>query len=103
MSQVNIQSSESLPIHGMQTLVLESRATNVRNSYIDTLCEEFREYTLPICKEVSETPLLSLRAINHTIPLISMDRVYVWHPARCPEQLKPLWRVKCDDYLKTGQ
>ena len=96
-------STESLPIRGAQTLVLESRATEIQTDYISTLREELRQYALPICKEAIEAPLPPLRNINHTIPLIDAEQVYLWHSSHCGEQLRPLWRAKHEDYLKTGQ
>ena len=102
-SQVNVRSAESLPIRGTQTLILESRATEIRVAEIATMREELRQYALPICKEAIETPLPPLRVINHTIPLIDPEKVYSWRPSRCPEQMKPLWRAKRDDYLRTGR
>ena len=102
-SQVNVRSTESLPIKGTQVLVLESRATEVVMDHIDSLREELRQYALPICKEAIETPLPPLRAINHVIPLNDEHKVYSWRPSRCPEQLKPLWRAKREDYLRTGR
>jgi Retroviral aspartyl protease len=90
-SQVNVRSTESLPIRGTQVLVLESRATEISASYIDSLREELTEYALSICKEAIETPLPPLRVINHVIPLNYEHKVYSWRPSQCPEQLKPLW------------
>ncbi|KIM76140.1 hypothetical protein PILCRDRAFT_798107 [Piloderma croceum F 1598] len=102
-SQVNVRSTESLPIRGTQVLVLESRATEVVTDHIESLREELRQYALPICKEAIETPLPPLRVINHVIPLNDEHKVYSWRPSRCPEQLKPLWRAKREDYLHTGR
>jgi hypothetical protein len=98
-SQVNVHSVESLPIHGTQTLVLESWATEIWVAEIDTMWEELRQYALPICKEAIKTPLPSLHVKNHMILLIDLEKVYLWCPSRCMEQMKPLWRVKHDDYL----
>src|ERR1700729_3559923 len=102
-SQVNVQSTESLPIRGTQVLVLESRATEVVTDHIESLREELRQYALPICKEASETPLPPLRVINHVIPLTDEHKVYSWRPSKCPEPLKALWRQKREDYLKCGR
>ena len=102
-SQVNVRSTESLPIRGTQVLVLESREMEVVTDHIESLREELRQYALPICKEAIETPLPPLRVINHAIPLIDEHKVYSWRPSRCPEQMKPLWRAKREDYLRTGR
>ncbi|KAJ8701144.1 hypothetical protein PTI98_004101 [Pleurotus ostreatus] len=37
--------------------------------------------------EKAHTPFPPLRDINHTIPLIDENKVYHWHPARCPDPL----------------
>src|SRR5438445_6825673 len=48
-------------------------------------------------------PLPPLRLINHVIPLLDENKVYSWRPSKCPEALKPLWRAKRDDYVRTGR
>jgi hypothetical protein len=102
-SQVNIRSAISLPIRGTQTLVLESRITEIEMNHIECLREELRAYAKDICKEAIETPLPPLRVINHVIPLNDEHKVYSWRPSKCPEPLMPLWRQKRDDYLKSGR
>lgn len=102
-SQVTVRSNECLPISGTQVLTLESRATEIAKSKIDSMRDELIEYAKPICKEAIETPLPPLRAINHTIPLIDENKVYAWRPSKCPEQMKPLWRAKREDYVRTGR
>jgi hypothetical protein len=52
---------------------------------------------------VDETPLLPLQDLNHKIPLINKDKVFKsWH-STCPEALCPLWNLKRDSMLQTGQ
>lgn len=98
-SQVTIRSDLSLPIIGSQALTLESRAAEIQGDYIYGLREKLKEYALPICKAANETPLPPFRAINHAIPLIDEKKIYPYRPSKCPEQMKPLWREKRDDYL----
>jgi hypothetical protein len=50
-SQVNIRSAKSLPIRGTQTLVLESRVTEMEINRIEDLRDELWEYAKDICKE----------------------------------------------------
>ena len=39
--------------------------------------KELQKYAEPLCKEISETDLPPLRAINHTIPLIDETKTYL--------------------------
>ena len=71
----------------------------VVTDHIESLREELRQYVLPICKEAIKTPLPPLRVTNHAILLIDEHKVCSWRPSRCPEQMKPLWRAKPEDYL----
>jgi hypothetical protein len=75
-------------------LILESQATEIWVAEIAMMREELRQYALPICKEAIETPLPPLCVINHMIPLIDPEKVYLRCPSRCPEQMKLLWRAK---------
>jgi hypothetical protein len=102
-AQVTVRSNRSLPIHGAQAFTIESRATEILKDRVDSYRTELRNYAKDICKEAVETPLPPLRAINHIVPLIDEHRVYAWWPSKCPEPLRPLWRMRCDDYLKTGR
>lgn len=102
-AQVTVRSAESLPIRGVQSLVIGSRAVELIDNKISTMRDELKAYASGICKDAADTPLPPLRAINHVIPLNDQHRVYSWRPSKCPEQLKPLWRTKRDDYLKTGR
>ena len=101
--QVNIQSDKSLPIKGEQVLTLESHATEIKLDCINNMCKSLKEYALPICKEAKKTPLPPLCAINHTIPLIDEHKVYLWQLLKCPEQMKPLWCEKRENYIQTGR
>ena len=102
-SQVMVRSNISLPIQGTQTIVLESRAAEILADERERFREELRAYAKDICKEAIETLLPPLRDINHAIPLIDENKVYSWRPSRCPEPLKPLWRAKRDDYIRTAR
>ncbi|KAF9440524.1 hypothetical protein P691DRAFT_623237, partial [Macrolepiota fuliginosa MF-IS2] len=102
-AQVMIRSEESLPLTHDQEWALSSSTVNFGEGRIEILWKELTEYAHDICKEAIETPLPPLCIINHVIPLIDEPKVYSWHPLKCPEALKPLWRAKWDDYIRTGQ
>ncbi|KAJ8592858.1 hypothetical protein M405DRAFT_692786, partial [Rhizopogon salebrosus TDB-379] len=102
-SELKVRSIDPLPIRGAQTQVLEIRVTSVPEDELDPLRTELREYARDICKEAVETPLPPLHAINHVIPLKDESASYAWRQARCPEALRPLWKAKKDDYIRTGR
>src|ERR1700710_1501827 len=102
-SVVKIRSIDPLPIRGAHAQVLELRGSGPDLDVIEAYREELRLYAKSICKEASETPLPPLREINHTIPLIDENQVYSWRQSRCPEALRPLWREKREDYIRTGR
>ncbi|KAG1828498.1 hypothetical protein EV424DRAFT_1536517 [Suillus variegatus] len=101
--EIKIRSLEPLPIRGSQTQVLELKGMSLSSDQIESYTKELHEYSKDICKEAIETPLPPLRAINHVIPLINEDQVYSWRQSKCPEALRPLWRAKQDDYIRTGR
>ena len=74
----------------------------LENLNIDRAWKFLLEYADPLCKDASETELLPLRVINHTIPLIDENKLYSWHPLWCPEALRSWWVEKKNAYLKTG-
>lgn len=102
-SKIKIRSIDPLPIRGAQTQVLELKGSSPDNDIIERYRTELLEYARDICKSASETPLPPLRAINHVIPLVDDSQVYAWRQSKCPEALRPLWRAKRDDYVKTGR
>jgi len=56
-----------------------------------------------VCEKPEETKLPPLRAINHTIPLIDEDKIYPWHPSKCPGAFREQWCQKKNAYLRTGR
>jgi hypothetical protein len=48
---------------------------------IESVREQLRQYAAPLCKDVHETDLPPFRAINHTIPLIKENKIYLWRPS----------------------
>ncbi|KAF9476570.1 hypothetical protein BDN70DRAFT_907599 [Pholiota conissans] len=89
---VTIRSADTIPFEGDQAVLVASRTAEITNNRIDELREELTKYALDICKEAVETPLPPLRVINHVIPLIDDHKA-----------MKPLWRAKRDDYIRTGR
>ena len=65
--------------------------------------DDLMAYADPLCRNVDETDLPPLRAINHTIPLIDDKKTYQWRASRCPEIFRDQWAAKRDAYLKSGR
>ena len=65
--------------------------------------EELMKYAEPLCRDVEETELPPLRAINHTIPLIDENKTYTWQASKCPEIFREQWATKRDAYLRSGR
>ncbi|KAJ8579502.1 hypothetical protein M405DRAFT_754427, partial [Rhizopogon salebrosus TDB-379] len=101
-SEIKIRSIDPLPIRGAHAQVLELQGSGPDLDVIAAYHEELHQYAKSICKEASETPLPPLREINHTILLIDENQVYSWQQSRCLESLRPLWREKREDYIRTG-
>lgn len=102
-AQVTIRSDKPVPLPRDQAWPLSVSTVGFSEVDILRLREELTVYAMDICKEAVETPLPPLRAINHVIPLLDDSKVYAWRPSKCPEALKPLWRAKRDDYVRTGR
>lgn len=71
------------------------------NDEIVATREELMAYAKPLCRNIDETELPPLRAINHTIPLIDENKTYQWRASRCPEIFREQWAKKRDAYLKS--
>ena len=102
-ARVVIGSDEALPLKaGVDTKLMVSMLSpeEVR---IEAVRNELRQYAEPLCKEMGETSLPPLRAINHTIPLIDESKTYSWRPSRCPEAFRAQWAEKRDAYIKSGR
>lgn len=65
--------------------------------------KHLKELAQLVCAKASDTALLLLRAINHTILLINDGKVYPWRPSRCPKPLRPHWAEKQKSYLASGR
>ncbi|KAG2048133.1 hypothetical protein BDR06DRAFT_896077, partial [Suillus hirtellus] len=102
-SRVVIGSNTALPVKGEHVSVLESRMAEASEDELERAREVLRKLAKPLCAKASETGLPPLRAINHTIPLIEMEKVYRWRPSKCPEPLRPQWDAKRKAYLASGR
>jgi len=102
-ARVIIGSDKPLPLKSGPETKFVVQSIDVTSDEIEAARIELQKYDDPLCKDVSETELPPLRAINHTIPLIDMNKVYPWRPSRCPEVLRSQWNKKCADYVGTGR
>ncbi|KAI0070316.1 hypothetical protein K474DRAFT_1560046, partial [Panus rudis PR-1116 ss-1] len=101
-TSVVVSSTQALPIEGKCVCILESRAVELYENKLEAVRQLLHKYAEPICRDASDTPLPPLHAINHTIPLKDPNKVYSWHPSKCPDVLHANWVKKCDAYLKSG-
>ncbi|KAF8227864.1 hypothetical protein L208DRAFT_1404802, partial [Tricholoma matsutake] len=76
---VVISSNTSLPIEGSTVTKIASRAMDIYEDAIEKVRQELLAYTEPICIEALDMDLLlpPLRAINHTVPLIDENKIYL--------------------------
>jgi hypothetical protein len=88
---------------GTDTKYLLGSASFVPEKDIISARQELMAYADPICRNVEETELPPLRAINHSIPLIDENKIYPWRPSRCPEIFRSQWNEKRDAYIKSGR
>ena len=95
-----VGSADPVPIQGPAVSKIASRTVELIEDNLEQIHEELRDYARPLCQEDEDIPLPPFRAINHTIPLIDPDKIYLWCPSCCPEPLRPLWGAKQAAYLK---
>jgi hypothetical protein len=69
---------------------LASRAADLHAGDLERVRSELKGYASDLFREIEETPLPLLRAINHTIPLIDERNMYPFRLSRCPEPLRNL-------------
>ena len=92
--RVVIGCDNAKPITGSAVADLSACAVSLENDELEPTRVLLRKYVKPLCKTAGETELPPLRVINHTIPLINENKVYQWHPSRCPEALCSQWVEK---------
>ena len=102
-ARIVIGNNIPLPIEvGDDTKLLLGATSFSLNDKVVSAREELTAYADQVCRNVEETELPPFRAINHTIPLIDVDKIYTWRPSRCPEIFRSQWNQKRDAYLKSG-
>ncbi|KJA15264.1 hypothetical protein HYPSUDRAFT_101519, partial [Hypholoma sublateritium FD-334 SS-4] len=102
-ARVMVGSDTSLPLEGKAVTAISSRNVTMEGASVAAARAALIRYAEPLCKTASETGLPPLRAINHTIPLIDLNKTYRWRPARCPEAFRKEWAEKRNAYLQTGR
>jgi reverse transcriptase-like protein/aspartyl protease/zinc knuckle protein len=103
-ARIVIGSNTPLPIKsGVDTKFLLGATSISANLEIDAARNELMAYAEPLCRTIEEMELPPLRAINHTIPLIDVDKTYRWRPSRCPEIFREQWIQKKNAYVKSGR
>ena len=93
-ARVVIGSDNSLPLKVGNDTKLMVHAITPADQDIKKAREELRQYAAMLCKEMANTDLPPLREINHTIPLVDIEKTYSWRPSRCPEVFWEQWAEK---------
>ena len=101
-ARIVIGSNEPQPLKTGHDTKLMMHALTLEDQRVKNACEELCRYVEPLCREVAETDLPLLQAINHTIPLIDEKTTYSWRLSRCPEAFHAQWAKKRDAYVKSG-
>ncbi len=97
---MSIGSLDTVPIK--DTAVIASAAAELLADELDKLRKELRRDAQDLCQDGARAESPPLRDVNHNIPLIDGNKVYGWHPSKCPDALKPLWQEKKAAYLESG-
>jgi hypothetical protein len=77
-SRIIVSCDHPEPIHKGQDTKLMVYALSTDEQRVETARAVLHWHAEPLCREVDETDLPLLRAINHTIPLIDKSRIYPW-------------------------
>ncbi|ESK81295.1 hypothetical protein Moror_12141 [Moniliophthora roreri MCA 2997] len=77
-STVEIGSDMKLPIQEENVSEIRSQNIVIEEEMLEATWQELKEYAKPICKTAADTLLPPLCVINHTIPLIDEEKVYLW-------------------------
>ena len=92
-ARILVGSNTALPlVAGSDTRYLLGAAALTIDNDVASVREELMNYADKICRDVDETELPPLRAINHSIPLIDEKKIYPWRPSRCPEIFRTINR-----------
>ena len=102
-ARVVIGSDSALPVKTGVDTKLMAAMMGPEEQQVESVRDDLRRYAEPLCKEMDETDLPPLRAINHTIPLIDETKTYSWRPSKCPEAFRGQWAEKRNAYIKSGR
>ena len=102
-ARVVIGSDSALPVKAGVDTKLMAAMLGPEEQLVESVRDDLRRYAEPLCKEMDETDLPPLRAINHTIPLIDETKTYSWRPSKCPEAFRGQWAEKRNAYIKSGR
>ena len=102
-SRVVVGSSEPMEMKGPEITTIPSAVAEVLNEGLDEIRKELRKEAEDLCPDTSKMDLPSIRAINHSIPLIDKNKKYHYRPSKCPEAFRKQWLEKRSAYLKTGR
>ena len=94
---------DSVALYGSDVGKISSMATDLAEDGLEKLRLDLIKEAADLCILAEDTPLPPLCIINHKIPIIDESKVYSFKPSRCPEALKPQWRVKQDKNLQMGR
>jgi hypothetical protein len=100
---VIVGSDSPLLIREDDVTKIASRAVEILEENLNKARADLIEYARDLCKELDETDLPPFQSINHEIPLIDENKIYLWRPSRCPEVFRQQWAEKKNAYLKSGR
>lgn len=100
-NSVYMRSDDVLPVEGSNILTISSLSEDVLESQMEDLRQKLRKEAADLCRSMSKTLLPPFCMIKHTIPLINDNLVSNFQPLHCPEALKPQFKAKACEYLKT--
>lgn len=100
---IYIGSGNSLAISGSGVIRVSSIAADEVDARVKELRRELATEAEELCKGIDETPLPSLRDINHTISLTDEDKVDSECASKCPKAMKGLYDDKYRMYVESGQ
>ena len=80
-AQLIVGSKTLLPMKGPQISVLESRAMEVYEVNLDKVQVKLKKLAQPLCLQAGAITLPPFYAINHLIPLINEEKIYLWCPS----------------------
>jgi reverse transcriptase-like protein/aspartyl protease len=102
-TRIVIGSNELLSLKAESGIKLMVDSLSPGDREIENAHEELRRYAEPLCKDVAETDLPPLRAINHTILLIDEKKTYPWRASWCPEAFRAQCAERKHAYISSGR